>query len=98
MKALKVLCAGIIIMCLAIPVGAQIKNYSAQWKKVDELIDKQKLPKSALEEVKKIYTQAKKEKQDAQLIKAVVYMVTLQDENRENAALLSIAEIEKEIT
>src|SRR4051794_6387822 len=98
MKATKVLLVGLILICFAVPVRAQIKNYSAQWKKVDELIGKQKLPKSALEEVKKIYAQAKKEKQDAQLIKAVVYMVSLQDENRENAALLSIAEIEKEIT
>ena len=32
------------------------------------------LPKSALEEVKKIYTLAKAEKQDAQVIKALVYI------------------------
>ena len=39
-----------------------IKNYSAEWKKVDELIQKKNLPKSALEEVKKIYALAKKRK------------------------------------
>ena len=31
-----------------------IKTYEAQWKKVDELVQKKNLPKSALEEVKKI--------------------------------------------
>ena len=49
---------------------------------VDELITKKKLPKSALAEVKKIYTLAKKEKQDAQVIKAVVYMIGLQRKQR----------------
>src|SRR4051812_19528589 len=46
--------------------SGQVKNYEAQWKKIDELVQKKQLPKSALEEVKKIYTQAKTEKQDAQ--------------------------------
>ena len=75
-----------------------IKKYEIQWKKVDELIQKKNLPKSALEEVKKIYALAKKEKQDAQIIKAVVYMVGLQRETREDNESLAIDEIEKEIT
>src|SRR5215218_6625545 len=37
----------------------QVKTYDAQWKKVDELIQKKNLPKSALAEVKNIYTNAK---------------------------------------
>ncbi len=40
---------------------------------------------------------AKKEKQDAQVIKALVYMTGLQSENREDNEIFSIAEIEKEI-
>src|SRR5688572_14047391 len=73
-----------------------IKKYEAAWKKVEELFRK-RLPQSALSEVKKIYQLAKKEKQDAQLIKSLVYMTGLQSENRENNEIFSINEIEKEI-
>jgi hypothetical protein len=73
-----------------------VKNYEAEWKKVDAFIAKE-LPKSALTEVKKIYALAKKEKQEAQLIKSLVMMTTLQVETREDNQVLSIAEVEKEI-
>lgn len=76
---------------------AQVKNYEAQWKTVDELVQKKNLPKSALEEVKKIYALAKKEKQDAQVIKSLVYMTSLQQDNRENNQVQAIKDIEKEI-
>ena len=46
----------------------RIKTYDAQWKKVETFIDKE-LPKSALAEVRNIYALAKKEGQDAQVIK-----------------------------
>ena len=59
-----------------------IKNYNAEWKKVDELIGKG-LDQDALQQVKKIYGLAKQEKQDAQVIKAAVHMAQLQAENRE---------------
>jgi Bacterial Alpha-2-macroglobulin MG10 domain/Alpha-2-macroglobulin family/MG2 domain len=72
-----------------------VKNYAAAWKKVEDLVKKE-LPKSALTEVKNIYVQAKKEKQDAQIIKSLVYMTGLQQENREDNEVFSISEIEKE--
>lgn len=73
-------------------------NYDAFWKKVDELIEKKRLPKSALAEVKKIYSLAKKEKKDAQLVKSLVYTIGLQQETREEDGKEAIKEIEKEIT
>ncbi|MBK5273174.1 MAG: hypothetical protein JJE22_19405, partial [Bacteroidia bacterium] len=73
-----------------------IKNYEKEWKNVEGFA-KKNLPKSALTEVKKIYALAKKEKQDAQIIKSLVYMSGLQQENRENNQIFSINEIEKEI-
>ncbi len=76
---------------------AQVKNYEARWKTVDELVQKKNLPKSALEEVKKIYALAKKEKQDAQVIKSLVYMTSLQQDNRENNQVQAIKDIEKEM-
>jgi hypothetical protein len=72
-----------------------VKTYDAAWKRIEDFV-KKNLPKSALQEVKKIYQLAKKEKQDAQVIKSLVYMTGLQNENRENNDVLSIAEIEKE--
>jgi hypothetical protein len=74
-----------------------VKNYTKEWAKVEEFI-KKKLPKSALVEVKKIYALAKKEKQDAQIVKALIMMSELQAETREEDQVLSIKEIEKEIT
>ncbi len=74
-----------------------VKNYEKEWKTAEDFV-KKNLPKSALTEVKNIYTLAKKEKQDAQVIKALVYMTSLQQENREDNSALSIKEIEKEIT
>jgi Bacterial Alpha-2-macroglobulin MG10 domain/MG2 domain/Alpha-2-macroglobulin family len=72
-----------------------VKNYDTAWKKVEGFV-KKNLPKSALTEVKKIYELAKKEKQDAQVIKSLVYMTGLQQENREDNEIFSISEIEKE--
>ena len=73
-----------------------VKNYDKEWKKVEGLTEKG-LPQSALEEVKKIYALAKKEKQEAQVVKSLVHMIRLQSETRENHETLSIAELEKEI-
>ena len=44
------------LLAFTIIIDAQtpIKNYEKQWKAVDDLILKKKLPKSALAEVKKI--------------------------------------------
>jgi len=74
-----------------------VKNYDTEWKTVQGFIDKG-LPQSALEEVKKIYLLAKNDKQDAQLIKALVYTSDLQQKTRENNLIASIIEFEKEIT
>ncbi|HMK26878.1 MAG TPA: alpha-2-macroglobulin family protein [Chitinophagaceae bacterium] len=73
-----------------------VRKYEKEWKKIEGLVDKG-LPKSALTEVKKLYDLAKKEKQDAQVIKTLVYMTGLQTENREDNEVFSVAEIEKEI-
>lgn len=87
-----------LIFFITINSAAQtpLKYYEKEWKKVHSLA-KKNLPKSAFAEVKKIYALAKKEKQDAQVIKALVYMIGLQQTNRENNELLSIREIENEI-
>lgn len=72
-------------------------NYDAQWKKIDELIEKKNLPKSALAEVKKVYSLAKKQKNEAQIIKSLIYMNGLQEDTREDNGIESIKDIEKEL-
>ncbi|MGQ0739214.1 MAG: alpha-2-macroglobulin family protein [Bacteroidota bacterium] len=91
------------ISLFTMSAGSQnpVKNYEKEWKKVEGFA-KKGLPKSALDEVKKIYALAKKDgsagsPQDAQIIKALVYMTGLQSENREDNEIFSIAEVEKEI-
>ena len=55
------------------PLMAQKQfNYDVSWKKVEEQLAKG-LPKSAMEEVNKIYTQAIKDNKDAQQVKALIY-------------------------
>ena len=96
-KSLLILVAGFLFFPLFISAQSPLKNYEKEWKLVDDLINKKNLPKSALTEVKKIYSLAKKGKQDAQVIKATVYMMGLQQELREENETLGIKEIEKEI-
>jgi CRISPR/Cas system endoribonuclease Cas6 (RAMP superfamily) len=77
-------------------VSAQsVKTYDKEWKNVENYMSK-KLPASALQEVKKIYALAKKDNQDAQLIKAALYMTSLQQETREENEVAGITSMEKE--
>lgn len=86
-----------ILISSSICLAQAPKNYEVQWKKVEEYV-KKNLPASALTEVKKIYTLAKKEKQDAQVIKSLLYITDLQSQIREDNEVLSIGELEKEVT
>ncbi len=88
----------ILLQILPFTLSAQEKmnTYTAAWKKVDSLISKKGLTRSALEEVKKIYARAKKEKQDAQLIKALLYQLNLEEQIEENAEQSGIKALEKE--
>ena len=100
MQPLKIISSLVVFILVIITTGysqTPVKNYEKEWKRIDDLIIKKKLPKTALTEVKKIYALAKKEKQDAQIIKAVVYMIGLQKETRENNESIAIKEIENEI-
>lgn len=97
MKFLKI--TAVLAVLIALPhmrTNAQVKNYDTDWKTVDSHIAKG-LPASAFEVVKKIYAKAKTGKQDAQFIKAIIYMTQLQQENREENPVQRIKEIEKEI-
>ncbi|HEX6194065.1 MAG TPA: hypothetical protein VFZ42_16945, partial [Chitinophagaceae bacterium] len=81
------------LICLLFAMDASsqqpTRNYDAEWKKVAAFVAK-RLPQSALVEVKKIYTMAKKDNQDVQVIKALVFIDDLQSETREDNDVLTI--------
>ena len=78
------------------PVHQLTSYYDRQWKKVDSLSNLG-LPKSALLIVNKIYGQAKKEKNDPQYIKAIIFRLKLKADYREESVAASIREIQAEI-
>ncbi len=79
-------------------VTAQNKtdDYTTQWKKVDEF-QKKGLTKSALGEVEKIYSNAKKTSNDPQIIKSLLFKINLRQNLEEDASVKSIDSLEKEI-
>lgn len=86
------------ILLFSMSLFAQNKfNYTAAWKKVDDLFTKKGLTESALKEVKTIYDAAKKGKNSGQLLKAVLFRLSLQQQKEEEADVKAIAAIEKEI-
>jgi hypothetical protein len=85
--------------CLIISVlMAQVKqnDYKKEWNKIDSLIRQKGLPESALSEINKIYLLAKKENNDAQIIKALMYRALVQWQKSESGET-NITELEKEI-
>ncbi len=100
MQPLKILSSLAVFMFVFITTGypqAPVKTYVKEWKNADALIEKQ-LYKSAVNQIKIIYQLAKKDKQDAQMIKALVLMTGLQNETDMDSEISSIKEFEKEIT
>ena len=71
-------------------------NYKSAWQKVDSLENKG-LPKSALEIVEKIYTDAKKDDNYNQIIKSFIYKLKFTDQTDEDAFENSIYKLQDEI-
>src|ERR1700733_1899258 len=89
-----------IIGCLlaACPAQAQTTpaGYEAKWKTVDSLSEKKGLTESALAIVNQVYALAKTENNDPQMIRSLIYRMTLGAINREDNLVKSIQELEKE--
>lgn len=87
-----------IFLFAAMPGHSQkaIKNYDAEWKEAEGFREKG-LPQSALKVVDKIYGLAKKENQEAQVIKSLVYKLELQSELKEDYHDFAIKSLEEEI-
>lgn len=87
----------ILTLLIIQPLMAQKKfNYDASWIKAEKLI-KNNLPKSALEEVDRIYAQSKTDGSNAQNIKALVYKSRLVQQVEENDWFKNVQAFENEI-
>ncbi|MEP6675398.1 MAG: alpha-2-macroglobulin family protein [Ferruginibacter sp.] len=87
-KRIKWLASILLLLITQLAFSQQKMNdYSANWKKVEDL-EKKGLTKSAKEEVLKIYDLAIKDRQDAQQIKASMYLIKyrnlVEEDNQEN--------------
>src|SRR6185437_1492206 len=73
-----------------------MNDYISQWKKVEDF-QKKGLTKSALEEVDIIYNLAKKSNNDPQIIKSLLFKITLQQNIQEDASVKSIDSLQQQI-
>ncbi len=80
----------------SLQASPQITAFEKQWKKVDSLSNIGQ-PKSALEIADMIYNQSKKEKNDPQFIKAIIYRMKLQADFREEALAATIRDLNTEL-
>ncbi|HEY0676763.1 MAG TPA: hypothetical protein VGD17_00705 [Chitinophagaceae bacterium] len=71
-------------------------NYEADWRRVDSLFQQRGLTRSALDGVQRIYAKAKKENNQPQLIKALIYRINLQQNIQEKGIIEGIYDLEKE--
>lgn len=70
--------------------------FQKQWRVIDSLIIKSSLPKTALAKVNALYAEAKQKKQEAQVIKALLYKLSLQGQVTEQDINATIAAFEAE--
>src|ERR1044072_2531240 len=94
-RILSLVCSTMLI--LVTNAQQKMKMYEKEWKQVDSFIQKAGLTESALTAVNNIYSQAKKEGNDAQVIKALLYRAELQQYKEEDAVKKSILQLETEI-
>ena len=70
-------------------------DYAAEWKTIDSL-EKQGLPKSALEAVESLYTKVKEEGNAAQEIKCLLYRSKYQSQLEEDGLIKAIYRMQEE--
>lgn len=88
---------GLALLCTPSLFAQKMNQYDKQWKKIDSLVNQKGLVKSALEEVNKLSQTAKREEQEAQIIKALVYKLGLEEGQQEDADNKTIRSMEAEI-
>ena len=90
----------LILILLTSSLMAQKKmtyDYAARWKKIEDLISEKGQPLTALKAVDSIYAIARKENNDAQLLKALLYRTQLKMSRDVKSLPADIASMEKEL-
>ena len=97
-KVLIFLTVSLIGMFLQVTVQGQNKDkpYEKEWKTVDSLNQKG-LPKSALEVVEKIYEKAKTDRNNDQILKAIIHRMKYVNASEEKAFVKLLSDVDKEI-
>ncbi|MEO5649883.1 MAG: MG2 domain-containing protein [Ginsengibacter sp.] len=85
------------LSCSTLNAQKKTDNYTFQWKKVDDF-QKKGLTKSALTEVENIYSLSKRNNNDPQIIKSLLFKITLQQNIQEGASAKSIDSLQREIS
>jgi hypothetical protein len=83
------------ILLSGVFLNSKTIDYDKQWSLTDSFV-KEGLPKSALKVVEEIYKKAKSEGNSPQLIKSLIYRISLQGRFQEDRILNSILYFEKE--
>jgi len=88
----------LLLLCLIGSLAhAQQASYDHRWYTVDSLIIKKGLTASALTEVNTIYNIARREKNEGQLIKALIYRVRLEQNRSEEGIPAAIKQLENQV-
>jgi len=85
-----------VILISIISINFKVIDYDSKWKQTDKFIA-DGLPKSALKVVDEIYKSAKDESNSPQIIKSLIYRISLKSKFQEDRVLKSISFFEKEI-
>jgi len=98
MKNASNIIVGLLIVCLVsgLFIYSKTEDYSKKWSKVEHKINNG-LPKSALEIVNEIYLDAKEEGNSPQIIKSLIYRISLQSKFQEDYVISSIQLFEDEL-
>src|SRR4028118_1171979 len=87
----------LLLLCSELQAQEGGSKYDLLWKKVGVLSQQKGLARSAIREVDQIYLMAKRENQQAQLIKALIYRITLGGQLEENETDSSVSRLQNEI-
>ena len=65
---------------------AQNMDYTSEWTKIDNLLNEERLPQSALKEIDKVYNYALSNKNYPEIVKAITYKLNAQSQTGDNSA------------
>ena len=74
----------ITVICFSLSLSAQQDIYTKQWQEIDSLLVLKDLPKTALEKVNILYADAKQKNIQDEIIKALLYKLSIDDKIKDN--------------